>query len=458
MATTVDKVTAARGGSASPDLRDVAERVLDLVRGRVEQAEVYGYETGSTPVDFEANRLKSLETKESRGLALRVVKDGRIGLAATTRLDDPQFLADQAVELSPFGAEAKFVLPSKIDDRAGSVNVFDPAVEKLTVEQMVALGEEMIERLRRYDGDILCEAGVRRLTEKTVLLNSFGGQGAYRKSSFTLVVGGQLIRGEDFLSVWEYNSACGPTLNHKALAETAVEKFELAKTVVRAQTKRQPVIFTPRGVAGILWGPLATALSGRAVLQGNSALSDKLGQTVFDPRLSITEDSSTPDVPASSPFDDEGMPTRRLPLIEKGTVANFYYDLQTAGLAGKQSTGNGYRSPESLPGPHVGTVFMDPGDVSLEEMIAGIDEGLIVESVTGNAGNVFSGDFSGNIQGGFKIEKGKIAGRVKDTMIAGNIFQDMKQLGGISSEAEWIFGRAKIPHILFSELGVSTKS
>ena len=441
--------------AANTDLQQLAEQVLSLVKPRVEQAEVYAYETASTPVDFEANRLKSLETKESRGLALRVVKDGRIGLASTTKLNDPRLLVDQAVELAAFGALAKFELPGAIDST--EVNVFDAAAESVTVERMVALGEEMIGLIRAYDSEILCEAGIRRLVETTIILNSRGGSGRYKKSSFACIVGGQLIRGEDFLNVWEYDSACGPTIDQKTLAQKAIHKFELSKNVVPAQTRRQPVIFTPRGVAGILWGPMSAALSGKAVYQGSSALSDKLGQPVFDPRLSVTEDSTVSGVPSSAPFDDEGVPTRRLPLIDKGSVASFYYDLQTAGLAGKESTGNGYRSPESLPGPHTGTIFFDPGDVPLEQMIGGIQEGLIVESVTGNAGNVFSGDFSGNVQGGFKVENGKIAGRIKDTMIAGNIFQDMKQLGAISREAEWVYGQAKIPHLLFTELGVSTK-
>src|SRR5688500_16216151 len=137
------------------NLQQLAERVLGLVKSRVEQAEVYAYDTASTPVDFEANRLKSLETKESRGLALRVVKDGRIGLASTTKLDDPALLVDQAVELAAFGALAKFELPGQIDST--EVNVFDPAAETVTVERMVALGGEMIELIRAYDSEILCE-------------------------------------------------------------------------------------------------------------------------------------------------------------------------------------------------------------------------------------------------------------------------------------------------------------
>lgn len=433
----------------------ICQQVMDLARGRVDLAEAYAYTTADTPVDFEANRLKSLETKESRGLALRVVKDGRIGLASTTRLDDLAGLVSIAVDLAAFGAEAKFDLPSMIAPTP--VNVFDTAVESLRVEQMVEQGEEMIALIRAYDSAILCEAGVRRHLETTEIMNSRGGHGWYRKSNFWLIVGGQLIREGDFLSVWDYEARCGPDIDHRALAEATIRKFELAKNIVQVRSGRLPVVFSPRGVASILLGPFGAALSGRSVLQGSSALSDKLGQQAFDPRLSLTEDSTLSGVPGASPFDDEGMPTGRLPLIELGTVSNFYYDLQTAGLAGKQSTGNGYRSPESLPSPSTGVVLVEGGETPLEELLAGIQEGVLVESVTGNAGNVFSGDFSGNVQGGFKIENGKLAGRIKDTMIAGNIFTDMKALGGISRELEWVGGRVRAPHILFDSLGVATK-
>lgn len=91
-------------------------------------------------------------------------------------------------------------------------------------------------------------------------------------------------------------------------------------------------------------------------------------------------------------------------------------------------------------------------------MIGGIEEGLLIESMTGTfAGNIFSGDFSGNVHIGFKIEHGRIVGRVKDTMVAGNIFADMKDLGGLSDTAEWVGGSVQSPHILFRELGVSAK-
>src|ERR687885_2177531 len=136
----MSKGTTVAAKIAERTLTEIAEQVLDLASGRVEQAEVYAYDTSSTPVDFEANRLKALETKDSRGVALRVVKNGRVGLASTTNLDDLGLLVDSAVELSAFGAEAKFELPATITPTP--VDVFDPATERLGVEQMAALGQE----------------------------------------------------------------------------------------------------------------------------------------------------------------------------------------------------------------------------------------------------------------------------------------------------------------------------
>ena len=254
---------------ADLSLHDLATQLLDRASGHVELAEVYAYDTTSTPVDFESNRLKSLETKDTRGIALRVVKDGRVGLATTTRLragsDLDQVVAD-AVALSAFGAEAKFDLPGHIVPTP--VTIYDQATSDLTVETMVGLGQEMIDHVRAYDADILCEAGVRRAIESVVLVNSRGGEGAYRKSSYALVIGGQLIRDTDFLSIWEYDTQCGVTINARALAEAAVRKFEMAKPIAQVRTARMPVIFTPRGVIkpGRIGEPGVPQLKGRGLL------------------------------------------------------------------------------------------------------------------------------------------------------------------------------------------------
>jgi len=113
---------------------------------------------------------------------------------------------------------------------------------------------------------------------------------------------------------------------------------------------------------------------------------------------------------------------KRYPLIEKGEIKSFYYDLQTAGIAGVESTGNGLRTGlQSEPAPAISNLVMEEGKVSFSEMIKDIKEGIIIDQVLGlGQGNIISGAFSNNVQLGYKIEKGKIVGRVKDVMIAGN--------------------------------------
>ncbi|MCK4723212.1 MAG: TldD/PmbA family protein, partial [Dehalococcoidia bacterium] len=100
------------------------EHILKLAKKVAEEAEVFLVTTRETPVVFEANRLKMLETKESVSVSLRIIKDGKIGCSSTTRLDDPQMLVDMAVETAEFGASARFVLPSK--EAYPQIEVYDP--------------------------------------------------------------------------------------------------------------------------------------------------------------------------------------------------------------------------------------------------------------------------------------------------------------------------------------------
>ena len=125
--------------------------------------------------------------------------------------------------------------------------------------------------------------------------------------------------------------------------------------------------------------------------------------------------------PGSRPFDDEGVATRCTALIEKGIPVAFYYDLQTAGLANTKSTGNGARSGARLPSPSASVFVTESGTTSFKEMLSDIKEGLVIEYVMGaEQGNVLGGDLS-NVLLGYKIDNGKITGRVKNTMVSGNV-------------------------------------
>jgi PmbA protein len=139
-------------------------------------------------------------------------------------------------------------------------------------------------------------------------------------------------------------------------------------------------------------------------------------------------------------------------------VAGFLYDLQTAALAGKKSTGNGSRSRGGLPTPAPSAFTIAPGDTTFEEMVRDIKEGLVIEELMGaSQGNILGGDFSGNVLLGYKVENGEIAGRVKDTMVSGNIYQVLKDIAAIGSESRWVGGFLQTPPLYCPALSVASK-
>jgi len=433
------------------------EQVLRFARRKAEQAEVFSASARATAVQFEANELKQVQTKETSSIALRIFREGRIGFATANGGGGWEVLVDMAVETSQFGGPANFQFPSAQDH--SQVRIFDPEMEQIAMERMIEIGKGLIAKVRGHTPDILCDVGMTRGTSSVSLINSQGGEGGYDKSFFSLSLEGILVRDTDILWVGDSESSCRPDfIGIDVLGDRVIWQLEMAKKKATVSTKLLPMVFTPRGVASALLSPLLLAFNGKAVLEGASPLRDKLGEQVFDKRLSLWDDATIAYGVGSYPFDDEGVPSQRLPLVTNGAVANFLYDLRTAALAGTRSTGNGSRAGGASPSPTVSSLVLEKGDVSFQTMVKDMKEGLIVEEVIGaEQGNLLGGDFGGNVLLAYKVEGGEIVGRVKDTMIAGNVYQVLKELLGIGRETRWVGGTLQTPPLYCCSVSVTTK-
>jgi PmbA protein len=433
--------------------------VLRSARKVAEEAEVFSASARATTIQFEANELKQVQTRESSSNALRLFREGRIGFATASGEDSLEDLVDMAVETSQFGSPANFQFPSRFHRDCAKVRIFDPKIEEIATERMVEMGKELIARIKGHTPDILCDVQVTRGTSSISLVNSQGGEGRYEKSFFGLSLEGILVRDTDILWVSDSGSSCRPdNIGIDDLADRVMWQLEMAKKKATVSTRVLPTIFTPHGVASALLGPLVLAFNGKTVLDGASPLKDKMGEQVFDKKMSLWDDATVAYGIGSYPFDDEGVASRRLPLVTNGVVANFLYDLQTAALAGRQSTGNGRRVGGGFPSPVTSSLILGGGDVSFQAMVEDMKEGLVVEQVIGaEQGNILGGDFSGNVLLGYKVENGEIVGRVKDTMIAGNVHQVLTELVGIGQEARWVGGILQTPPLYCSHVSVATK-
>ncbi len=431
------------------------EDILAQAKRVAEAAEVFMVSSEEMPVQFEANRLKHVQSKQSTHLALRIIKEGRLGYATTTEPSDRQSLVANAVEAAQFGMRARFELPSLT--AYPKIDTMDPAVESTPIEKMSQLGAELIAIITEHTPDIICEAMVAKETISLELINSRGGQASYKKSIFSLGIIGSLIRDTDMLFVGEWQSSGRLITRPQDIARVVLQQLELARNQASAPTRELPVVFTPRGVVSAFIPSLMTAFNGKTVLEGASPIGNRLGQPVFDQKLWLWDDPTIPYRPHSRPCDDEGIPSQRTPLIEGGKVASFLYDLQTAALAGTKSTGSGHRGG-GLPVPSASTLVIAPGKTTFDEMVSDIKEGLVIEQLMGaDQGNILGGDFSGNVLLGYKVESGKIVGRVKNTMVSGNVYQILKEVTAIGNEAEWVGGLVNTPPIYCPRLSVASK-
>jgi PmbA protein len=432
------------------------EEILELARKVSDEAEVFETSSEEAPVHFEANRLKAIQSKQSTSISLRIIKNGRLGYAAASGYIVPRKLVDIAVETSEFGMPAKFSFPS--DRGFPEVKILDEEVEKVKIDEMIEIGQKLIDPLCKSTEGILCDASVSRDSVKVRVMNTRGGQAEYTKTVFGLGVAGTLIRDTDMLFVGDGQESCHPLRDTQVITDIVLRQLELARNTAGVKSGQMPVIFTSDGMVSAFLASLMSAFNGKTVLQGASPLGKRLGEKVFDACFSLYDDPTLDFAPNSRPCDDEGVVSRRTALIENGVVKNFYYDLQTAGQAGVKSTGNGSRGRGGLMTPSPSALIISPGSTSFADMVSNIKEGLVIEQLMGaEQGNVLGGDFSGNVLLGYKIENGRIAGRVKNTMVSGNIYKVLKQVEAVGSEVKWVGGGICTPALYCTGLSVASK-
>ncbi len=430
------------------------EYILDKAKKTTESAEVFLITSEETPVEFEANKLKHIQSKQSQVLALRIISNGRIGYSVSSSLDEVDDLIGASLETAEFGMPARFTFPAI--ESYPEIKTYDKETESVSLERMISLVEEMLATVKKHNKDIVCEASVIKNFVSVQIVNTSGKSAGYSKSIFSLGIEGTLIRGTDMLFVAENINSCHPLDSTKKITDTIIRQLEWAEEQAAISSKNLPVIFTPSGVASALINPLMVALNGKTVFEGASPIGNLLGKKIFDSKFNLNDDATIDYQPSSHPFDDEGVPSRCMSLIEAGIPINFMYDLQTAALAGKDSTGNGRRYSGGLPSPSPNAFVVTPGDILFDDMLADLKEGLVIEYLMGaEQGNILGGDFSGNILLGYKVENGKIKGRVKDTMVSGNVYQLLREITAIGNDSKWVGGVIKTPSLYFPNISVS---
>jgi PmbA protein len=429
--------------------------ILTQLKKQAEQVEVLNLQNEKTTVEYEANQLKTCTVAETKGTAVRVIRKGKLGFAASTDDTVMDKLAANALESAAYGDEAPF---SFADPKPGpAVRTFDQAVADLPIARLVEIGKEILDLILPVEPNVRCNIGLERSIVSASIRNQKGLDVSYQTSPLSLGIEIDRIEGDDVLILFDQLGTTIWDKDYLDFARLLVEKLKMARKITTIKPGKMPVLFAPTGTLA-LGIPLSQGLNGKEVYRGTSPMKGKIGEKLFNEKITIVDDGTIDGKFASASYDDEGVPRRRNVLVENGVLKSFVYDLKTAAQSGVESTGNASRGLFAPPSPSLTNFIIQPGQTPLKDILAGIDEGIIVENVLGlGQGNIISGAFSNPLALAFKVEKGEIVGRVKDLSIAGNVYDLLKDVAAVSKEAQWVYSTFYAPYVLIPEMNVAGK-
>ena len=435
--------------------------ILTMLKKQAEQVEVFNLENEKTTVEYEANQLKACAVTRTKGTAVRVICKGRLGFSASSDRMVVDKLAANVLESAAYGDQTSF---SFADPKpAIPVKNYDKAIAELPIDRLVEIGKEILDLILPVDPIVRCNLSLARGLVSINIRNQKGLDVSFQTSPLTLSIKLDRMEENDVLIRYEQFGATVWEKDYLAFARRLAEQLKLARKLTTIKPGRMPVLFSPAGAQALIL-PLGEALNGKEVYKGTSPIKDKVDEKLFDEKITLVDDGTMDGCFGSTPYDDEGVPHCRNLLIEKGVLKSFIYDLKTAAQAGTESTGNAARSLFTQPDVSFGNIILQPGRTPLKDIIASIDEGILVESLLGlGMGNTISGAFSNPLDLAFKIEKGEVVGRVKDLSIAGNIYDLLKDVAAVSQEAQWNYNffyapYVCAPYVLIPEMNVAGKS
>jgi PmbA protein len=403
--------------------------------------------------------LKRIVDDDLSSVALRVIDGGRMGSTCGVQPEEPG-LVERAKRAAEYGETATFSFASPAP--VPRVDNYDPAVARLAADDLIAMCDRVrAETLRRRPDIALALQATATSTERVV--RTTAGVDAESASTGFSVWFGAPIRGAG-IGVWK-----GALVSHVTdVPSSLIDEFDRwyawTETASTPRTGRLPVILSP-DASFLYLLPLWAGLAGGALERKTSPLVGKTGEAILSPKLTLRDDPLRAGAPTSRPFDDEGVPCQRRAIVESGVLRGPFLDLRTGAALGLPSTGNGLKrelfgqGAEVQANPWAIGWTVDPGESSLDAMIASLDEGLLVTGGLGfHSGNYPQGAFS--VQAiGFHIRSGRVIGRLDRTMVSGNLYEDFLHVAALSQEAldteAMLVGGVRAPYVLVESLQVA---
>ena len=443
-------------------MKQAAEHVLMLAAEKgLKDVDVVVERNDSLDVEIRDAKVEKVEQSTSLGLGIRVLDEGRTGLASTERLSQESIThafqnACENAKLQDPTQVKMLDAPAEIPD-SSSLELYNPELDQLDTEQLTELGLSMEDAVKAADERVVSipYLGVSRGRSESLLLSSRGVSYSQQSNEVAAWCGPLLQDGDSRKSGMQiyHRREWDPQAGKRIGAEAVEKAVELLQASPISGGKLPVVLdeyMAPRFL-GMFFG----AFSAESAQRGMSRLQGRLGETIAIPELTLLDDPHRQGANRSCFLDAEGFLTKPLPLIEEGVFRNFLYHVESANKENKSSTGHAVRGYSGGIGTRSHNLVWPTGELSLEQLCAQNSKCLLVTQLEGQAGcNPVSGDISIGVQG-FLMENGQRIQPVDSITLAGNFFDVLLNIRGSGNTYQPELTHSFIPALLIEGLTVS---
>ncbi len=410
--------------------------VSQALKNGASEAEAYVYEGQATDIGIELGQISKTDRIIDRGLGIRVVANKAVGFAYTNVIDEPGTV--EKVIVSALRA-AKASKPDPdwkgLPDRkpyASLEKTFDDKVVELGSDELVNVASTMLDAAGQVDKRVFpIEGGIGSAYISNAVANSNGISGFDKGTVVECSIATLAKEGNTVTPVcFEFNASRSYDVDPVWVGKEAAKLAVSALRTKSIETKSTTLILTQFALQDLFAYTLINAVRADSVQRNQSPFKGKIGEKVASENLTIYDDGLFSGGLRTWAFDGEGVPHQKTSVIEKGVLRSFLYDSYSAKKEGKESTGNAGRAGYlSTPSIDTTNFHILPGNKTGDEMLSEVDDGLIVYYLQGaHSSNPVSGEFSVVATPAWKIKKGEVTHCSRGVMLAGNIFEVLKNV------------------------------
>jgi PmbA protein len=414
-------------------LSNLAEGLVRAAqKAGADAADAIAVRSVSIGVDIREGAVEESERSESDDVGLRVFVGQKQAVVSTNDIarTDPAALAERAVAMARVAPDDQFAGLADSDRLARErpdLDLIDPDIPAVgELERRARVAEEAALSVKGVtkSGGGSAGAGISGM----VLVTSGGFHGSYlasRQSLSMMAIAGEgtgMERDYDYSSVLHGSDLAAPETIGRSAGERTVRRLNPRKV----KTQTVPVIFDSR-LSNTLISHLASASNGASIARKSSFLKDRLGERLFSPGIRIVDDPLRKRGLRSHPFDGEGVAVKKMNFIDDGILTTWFLDSATARELGMSTTGHAARGVSAPPSPVPSNLYLEPGALTPEQLIAETGTGFYVTDLIGMGTNLVTGDYSRGAAG-YWIENGELTYPVSEVTIAGHLLDMFRSL------------------------------